>query len=716
MRATALLAVACAGAMALALPPRPAGAHALPIPGPLSGVPIPPVPGLRDGPRPLVVDAEAAVALGKSLFWDEAVGSDGVACASCHFHAGADARLRNALSPGSLHAAATGASFEPLVSGAPGGPNHLLRLADFPLLQLADPLDRRSLPVFSTDDVIASAGTFGGRFEASIDARDELCSGGEDAVFAREGVRTRRVEPRHTPSAINAVFFHRQFWDGRGSHVFNGATGHGERDADARIFVRGRGERARPKRLRLVNASLASQALLPPLDTVEMSCEGRRFPDLGRKLLPARPLERQAVHAEDSVLGPLRHASGLGLAPTYRELVERAFDARLWSAPRGPFGADAGGAPYGHAEANFALFFGLALQLYQSTLVSDAAPFDASERDSAGVPIDLPADALRGLDLFMGKAHCVDCHRGPEFTTAAASQIDPPAAVAAASGPRHAAHKVEGPSAVDRIGLASGALALIDRGFANTGVAPLDHDPGAGGSDAAGSPWSLAAQYAALLAGRKPENAALVRAVSGCSLQFPFLLDFEPRELRHGALRPDCDFRDLAKVPKPAGVRRELAQEGQGRLRVAARGAFKIPSLRNVELTGPYMHNGGLATLRQVIDFYDRGGNFDEVRNPDLHALMGAIGLSQAEKDDLEAFLRTLTDERVRWERAPFDHPELRVFDGHAEVDGALEPRFLPGRTPPLASDAVLVVPAVGRDGRTPEQGPLLPLEARIAP
>jgi mono/diheme cytochrome c family protein len=48
----------------------------------------------------IVKDADWATVLGKALFWDTTVGSDGMACASCHFHAGADIRLGNALSPG----------------------------------------------------------------------------------------------------------------------------------------------------------------------------------------------------------------------------------------------------------------------------------------------------------------------------------------------------------------------------------------------------------------------------------------------------------------------------------------------------------------------------------------------------------------------------------------------------------------------------------------
>src|SRR5262249_16961789 len=49
-----------------------------------------------------VVDRSALLILGKALFWDQQVGSDGQACASCHFHAGADNRVINQLNPGSL--------------------------------------------------------------------------------------------------------------------------------------------------------------------------------------------------------------------------------------------------------------------------------------------------------------------------------------------------------------------------------------------------------------------------------------------------------------------------------------------------------------------------------------------------------------------------------------------------------------------------------------
>jgi cytochrome c peroxidase len=71
--------------------------------------------------------------------------------------------------------------------------------------------------------------------------------------------------------------------------------------------------------------------------------------------------------------------------------------------------------------------------------------------------------------------------------------------------------------------------------------------------------------------------------------------------------------------------------------------AYRTPTLRNVELTAPYMHDGSLATLREVVDFYDHGGN----PNPRLDQLIVPLFLSEHEKDDLVAFLRTLTGSNV---------------------------------------------------------------------
>jgi cytochrome c peroxidase len=71
-------------------------------------------------------------------------------------------------------------------------------------------------------------------------------------------------------------------------------------------------------------------------------------------------------------------------------------------------------------------------------------------------------------------------------------------------------------------------------------------------------------------------------------------------------------------------------------------GAFKTPTLRNIGITGPYMHDGSLATLWDVMDHYNKGG----IANPFLDGGMQRLGLSETEIDDMVAFLFTLTDER----------------------------------------------------------------------
>ena len=89
------------------------------------------------------------------------------------------------------------------------------------------------------------------------------------------------------------------------------------------------------------------------------------------------------------------------------------------------------------------------------------------------------------------------------------------------------------------------------------------------------------------------------------------------------------------------------------------------------------------------------------------------LNLTDQEKADLAAFLRRpLTDERVRWERAPFDHPQLTVVDGHPGNEVAVQFIPLTGR----AKDTPRVVPAVGAEGRPATLGPLNPFDAGLAP
>jgi cytochrome c peroxidase len=69
-------------------------------------------------------------------------------------------------------------------------------------------------------------------------------------------------------------------------------------------------------------------------------------------------------------------------------------------------------------------------------------------------------------------------------------------------------------------------------------------------------------------------------------------------------------------------------------------GKFRVPTLRNVALTAPYMHDGSLPTLRAVLEHYMRGGEAGAHRDPRLHRFQ----LSQREQDDLLSFLDSLTD------------------------------------------------------------------------
>jgi cytochrome c peroxidase len=73
-------------------------------------------------------------------------------------------------------------------------------------------------------------------------------------------------------------------------------------------------------------------------------------------------------------------------------------------------------------------------------------------------------------------------------------------------------------------------------------------------------------------------------------------------------------------------------------------GGFKTPTLRNIGITGPYMHDGSLRTLWDVMDHYNKGG----IPNPFLDGGMQRLGLTEPEIDELVAFLFTLTDERFR--------------------------------------------------------------------
>jgi cytochrome c peroxidase len=86
-------------------------------------------------------------------------------------------------------------------------------------------------------------------------------------------------------------------------------------------------------------------------------------------------------------------------------------------------------------------------------------------------------------------------------------------------------------------------------------------------------------------------------------------------------------------------------------------GAFKAPTLRNIELTGPYMHDGRFKTLDEVIDFYSH----DVLWSPEIdplmhHVLAGGVQLTPNEKADLKAFIQSLRDEKFLTNPA-YAHP-----------------------------------------------------------
>ncbi len=663
-------------------------------PASLQGVHVPTTPGLVEGSDPIVIDKETAIQLGKALFWDVNVGSDGMACASCHFHAGADARYKNQLSPGQINAAQPGPTeFNRTASGAQGGPNYTLKRSDFPLHQFANPKDHSSTLLFNTDDSVSSAGVFLAEYQNAIPTlTDDACRPNHDPLFHVNNLSTRQVQTRQAPSVINAAFNFRNFWDGRANNIFNGVTPFGVRDHKALIWVVEASGTAVQQTIHLENAALASQAVGPAINTTEMSCQQRTFPELGRKLLSRAPLATQTIHPNDSVLAALRKDSGIGLNTTYAAMIKKAFAPRYWSG-KGEFGqAFVAKAPaYSQLEANFSFYFGLALQLYQQTLISDQTPFDTPRL--AGfpqMPTGLNTKQRRGLQVFLN-AHCSECHKGPTLTSAAHPEVY--TASDSFSAPRLINRKTINGS-FNGGGVAQG---LIDEGYFNTSVTPTAEDLGVGGVDPFGNPLSFSEQYLQQLR----DNSAVIDpiAMNSCDLDNAFVQDYKKTELTDDPyLKGDCFDRSIyAKIPLPAVIEAELQKNNGGRFMVATQGAFKVPTLRNIELTGPYMHNGSLLTLEQVIDFYFRGGN---ANNPHHFAtLVFQQAISQREKADLVAFLISLTDERVRWERAPFDHPELRVPHGHKKTADA--------KVPEWAADNFITVPAIGKQGRDEHLGPL---------
>jgi cytochrome c peroxidase len=474
-----------------------------------SGGGDPPPPSLKTVPVPLptnlgdfVKDNDAAIRLGKALFWDMQVGGDGkVACASCHYHAGVDTRRENTVNPGA--------------DGSMNGLTSPLTAAHFPFVGKP-----------RADNIVGSQGVAPRIFHqvnifAPTDPEVDDCDGDVNGV--------RQVTGRNAPNMIMAIYNLDNFWDGRAKREFNGATPGGTADPNAHIWTYD-GTGLQQARVSIAPASQASQEVGPPNSGVEMSCAGRTFSDLGRKMYSLIPLAKQAVAADDSVLGSLSDmGDGKGLTTTYPDMIRAAFHEHLPSDLLLPDGS------YTQLEANFSLCWGLAVMMYGSTLIPDQTPYDRYQEGQINA---LSRQQKDGLAVFLGDGRCAQCHGGAEFTNATVQN------------------------------------AGKERAYTNSGVRPTAEDRG-----------------------RLPE----------------------------------------------------------------AKGKFKVPTVRNVELTGPYFHTGGYLTLRQVVEFYNRGGDFN---NPEKDSQIRPLGLSETQKKALVAFMLALTDPRVRYERAPFDHPALNIPNG----------------------------------------------------
>jgi cytochrome c peroxidase len=399
-----------------------------------------------------------------------------------------------------------------------------------------------------------------------------------------------------------------------------------------------------------------------------MSCDNRTFVDLGEKLLDQPVLDGQTISASDSVLGPLVAGKN---RPKYRDLVAKAFSPAYWQWPTVDItelnakkiaSMDLKAKPFkrklkkatGQMEANFSMFFALAIQMYEQTLISDDSRFD---QWAAGATTVLTDSEKRGFDLFQNKALCQACHTGAEFTAASFRNVT----------------EVR----LERMDMRDGRTMTYDSGFYNIGVRPTFEDLGIGGRDPFGKPFS----------------------------ESLFMTEAADKDAA-AALLGDGMFAWQYLIPERAN-------------QVNVAGAFKAPSLRNVELTGPYFHNGGKATLMQVVDHYNRGGDFGVDNKFNLAPAIVPLGLTEAEKIDLVSFLLSLTDERVRMERAPFDHPSICVPNGHDE--GSLTPtaattttaaKKAPAPTaPPVnATDQMMCLDAIGAEGRTAPLTPFMEL------
>jgi hypothetical protein len=453
-----------------------------------------------------IADVEAAEVLGKALFWEIQAGSDfrrladgrfvGTACASCHYRNGADARSRHTTRiPFVVWDKYSLDPAHPLAFGEKRLPFDVKRSA------VSEVRFEENSPYGNLSFTVGSAGVeprrfkklappppagMNGPWESEISEKrtlEDFQTYGQGyrpqwSMFVANqddaGARFRQITERNSPTVINAAFANRLFHDGRAESTFNGFSIFGDRDRRSVLY------RGVPKRdaegaivlnpqgspvydhpvsvhIAITNAALASQAVGPILSDMEMSYVGRTFPNVARKLLDAKVLPHQSISDDDSLLGPWVRDQRIGPRGklNYRQLIQAAFRREWWDGGRDAMGREhtvpltlMGDEPEDRAargsimEANFSLYWGLSIMLYEATLVSNHAPFDEMmkgnpklvndrwEREKARLaPIRLDrspnfndpehttgtAVFQHGFRVFLNRG-CIECHSGPLFS------------------------------------------------------------------------------------------------------------------------------------------------------------------------------------------------------------------------------------------------------------------------------------------------------------
>src|SRR6202158_1638146 len=333
----------------------------------------------------IVKDQTALIRMGKALFWDMQVGSDGIqACATCHFSAGADTRARDQISPNLSDAnfklnaigpppsgsglggdALFGNSTVPFTANDPNAPipmeppdpnlnrpghptfsaYYKLAAGDFPLNDWFSPteltprgpgvtlFEEMSNVSRDTNDILASQGLRLEKFVGINPGKDVDSGTPVPDLFNVAGTNVRRAMPRNSSTIINAGFNFENLWEGRASFVFNGVNAFGFRDRTNMLQENVGGQLGKVF-LRITNSSFASVSLGPPTSNIAIAFSGRTMPDIGLKMTNLRPLRKQLVSPHDSVLGPLSRGGLPGLnLHSYWGMIQAAFQDQWWNLP-----------------------------------------------------------------------------------------------------------------------------------------------------------------------------------------------------------------------------------------------------------------------------------------------------------------------------------------------------------------------------------------------